>query len=656
MVAPGFFVVHDGVRPPLTDGDYELKVSQTLSVSESSVAPISRSFRLVGPRYTLPPNQLLSAFPPANAVGAFADRLPQVVLRRRTLPYERTMKPNDPPPAAPWLALVVLADGEGQLLTNQPLDASLPEQDDKDAPMRDVLRVSERVVQAVFPTIEDLPWLTHVREVDLSDTELALGDDDGWLAVVVANRLPVPGPPDTEGGPLTARHYTAFLVSLEGHEADLPTVEVLDQPTFTFTTSHVYSDIEIASAWEAAATAQTLPLQTTANAVIAKAAVDTAVLPTAVVDHAGGLGAANASLSGRTFAAAQAAHPADAWSAAPSAANNFAGVTSATATTAVNGVTGAAAFKGLSIDPIYYDPLAVIVDFTVLTHWSFTSAPDGDFAWLMQHLDVGMLGTPPKPPPPSAKPPAPDSRPPLLVADTGHTTLASTSRRGEPATVWYRGPFTPREILRPATTDPTGVLAHAADQLRQVGPDGLENVSLAIAFEIGRMLVAAQPGVVAALLNWRRDGYQPARLGAILANGNTALHQLLATELAQDRPSFSAGVVAGVIGGIGANDAARLGPTRPLVDPAPVKGVGQDLAAAVARGFGLDTGQVAAILGVGDQNPAAAAGIPVQLTLPIATQDFGQLGPADFTAARRALLSQVQGILSSGANRIGKLQ
>src|SRR5450755_2717459 len=222
MVAPGFFVVHDAVRPPLTDGDYQLYVSQTLSVGQSNVDPAVRSFRIVGPRYALPPDQVLSVFPPSNGTGAFADRLPQIVLRRRTLPYERTMKPDDPTPAAPWLALVVLADGEGQLFTNQPLDSSLPEQDDKDSQVRDVLRVSERVVQAVFPTIEDLPWLTHVREVDISDTELALGDDDGWLAVVIANRLPVPGPPDTDGGPLTARHYTAFLVSLEGHEGDRP--------------------------------------------------------------------------------------------------------------------------------------------------------------------------------------------------------------------------------------------------------------------------------------------------------------------------------------------------------------------------------------------------------------------------------------------------
>ena len=61
------------------------------------------------------------------------------------------------------------------------------------------------------------------------------------------------------------------------------------------------------------------------------------------------------------------------------------------------------------------------------------------------------------------------------------------------------------------------------------------------------MLAASQPGVVAALLDWRRTGYAPARLGAILANGTTVLHQLLNTELGRARPVFSAGVVAGVL-------------------------------------------------------------------------------------------------------------
>jgi hypothetical protein len=650
MVAPGFFVVHDAVRPPLTDGDYQLYVSQTLSVGQSNVDPAVRSFRIVGPRYALPPDQVLSVFPPPNGTGAFADRLPQIVLRRRTLPYERTMKPDDPAPAAPWLALVVLADGEGQLLTNQPLDSSLPEQDDKDAQVRDVLRVSERVVQAVFPTIEDLPWLTHVREVDISDTELALGDDDGWLAVVIANRLPVPGPPDTDAGPPAGRHYTAFLVSLEGHEGDLPTVEKLDQPQFGFTTSHVYSDAEIADAVAVARQAQRAPLQSSiaAAAVAPEAATAPGTRdaagpaspapeagPTA---RAGGLGAANASLTGRTLAAAQPTRLADAWSTSP-ASGNFAATSGAASSTAVNGITGAAALKGLSIDPAWYDPLARTVDFTVLTSWSFTSQPEGDFAWLMQHLDVGLLGTPPKPPPSGPTPPPPDPRPPLRVLDTGHITLSATSRRGETGAVWYRGPFTPRAILRPSPSDPNGVLAHAADQLRQVGPDGLENDSLAIAFEIGRMLAASQPGVVAALLDWRRAGYAPARLGAILTNGTTVLHQLLNAELAQARPVFSAGVVAGVLSDIGTRNAAQLGPVRPLLAPAPVPGIGEKLSDVVAQGFGLDAAQVAAVLGSG--GPAAAAGVPAAITQPAGPQDLGHLTAVEFTGARLGLRSHV---------------
>jgi hypothetical protein len=519
--------------------------------------------------------------------------------------------------------------------------------------VRDVLRVSERVVQAVFPTIEDLPWLTHVREVDIADTELAMGSD-GWLAVVISNRLPVPGPPDIEGGPPTARHYTAFLVSLEGQQDDLPTVGQLDQPRFGFTTSHVYSDAEIASAVSLAAKAQQVPLQSSIAAAAPK--VQDAGTPTSDKAAAGapakaagpgglgGLGAASANLAGRTIAATQPAHPADAWSASP-APGNFAAASGAASSVAVNGVTGAAALKGLSVDPVWYDPLARIYDFTVLTHWSFTSQPEGDFAWLMQHLDVGMLGTPPKPAPAGTTPPPPDPRPPLQVLDTGHITLAATSRRGEAGTVWYRGPFTPRATLRPSQSDPNGVLAHAADQLRQVGPDGRENVSLAIAFETGRMLAASQPGVVAALLGWRRAGYGRARLGAILAGGSTALHQLLAADLAQARPVFSAGVVAGVLSDLGAGSAARLGPTRPLLATPPVQGVGEDLAAVVARGFGLDTGQVAAVLGRGLRSPAAAPGVPAGITQPTAPQNLGDLTAHDFSGTRLGLQSQVLTIL-----------
>src|SRR5262249_58647095 len=79
------------------------------------------------------------------------------------------------------------------------------------------LAVPQTVVNKIFPTIEDLPLLTHVREVDVNDTELANGDDDGWLAVVLANRLPVADEATGNGV-----RYMACLVNVEGQLRSLP--------------------------------------------------------------------------------------------------------------------------------------------------------------------------------------------------------------------------------------------------------------------------------------------------------------------------------------------------------------------------------------------------------------------------------------------------
>ena len=67
------------------------------------------------------------------------------------------------------------------------------------------------MVRQVFPSKQDLPFTTHVRQVPLDDTELAQGDDDGWIAVVFGTRLPRPG-----------MRYRACLVSLEGQWNQLP--------------------------------------------------------------------------------------------------------------------------------------------------------------------------------------------------------------------------------------------------------------------------------------------------------------------------------------------------------------------------------------------------------------------------------------------------
>src|SRR5262245_33826948 len=239
MVALGTFVLHSFVKPPVTAGRYQLHGTQPMdgiTVGEH-VADVLVS----SPRYAMPPDQVLATFPPAMAEGDFGTRLPQIALKRRTLPWERdpggpAPGPQDPP--RPWLALVVIAEGEGALSPDPAPVAEcvtpgtvLPHPEDADSPTGYYLTVTETVVNKVFPTVEDLPLLVHVREVDLRDTELANGDDDGWLAVVLANRLPiaVPTTDPRTGQPVSAPvRYLACLLNLEGQIDALPTDADLD--------------------------------------------------------------------------------------------------------------------------------------------------------------------------------------------------------------------------------------------------------------------------------------------------------------------------------------------------------------------------------------------------------------------------------------------
>jgi hypothetical protein len=627
MVNPGTFILHDAVRPAVPDGAYELSVTQALNPPGQSVDALDKHLVVSGPRFTLPPDQPLSFYPPADAVGEFSARLPQIVLRRRTLPWERYIDAAEP--TLPWIALVVLADGEGQLTTGQPIDtSSLSDPDLRDSDTRDVLTVTRRVVTQVFPTKQDLPWLCHVREVDLSDTELALGDDDGWMAVVLANRIPQPG-----------LKYTACLVSLEGHGDDLPTQET---PADSFTNLTVYTISEVAAAATAQRTNERSVDMTpgaaglSTPAVVAQAAADSRS-PEAVVEPA-----APPTLVGARAPATTPATPRDAWSTLALPGAVAAG--QQTGTRPGGFITGRSSVVGLSIDPVYLDPQNRVIEFTVLKHWSFTCDQGGDFESLVKALDDGMLGTlptvAPAPTTPGTPPRPPSSRPDPVVTDTGHVEAQAISRRGDQATAWYRGPFSPRQIVR-TQPDPSGLLAlmHTADQGRRVGPDGREDLSLAAAFEIGRLLVVAQASVVAALLAWRQSGYASSRVQQILALPE-ALNAQLLTVYAQQRAVFSAGVGATVLGGLGASSAARLGPVRPLTSPGPDLVGASDLATTVATGFGLDASTVQAVLRTGP----GAAGVDPSVTASTLPSKLIELGPADFAAAHAALAAHVNSL------------
>src|SRR5437762_3587202 len=220
MVSRGKFIIHSRAEPPLTAGDYVLQGTQSIDAGGNRPTAVhNANIRVTSARFKLPPDQILSVFPPANSEGAYEARLPQIVIKRRTLPWERAPDPADR--AIPWLALVVIAEGEGQISAEAPVDQCVTAGIKLDGP-NDVARgiylaVPQSTVTKVFPTKQDLQLLVHVREVDLEDTELAIGDDDGFLAVVMANRLPqfdrVAGKPV---------RYTACLINLEGQLPALP--------------------------------------------------------------------------------------------------------------------------------------------------------------------------------------------------------------------------------------------------------------------------------------------------------------------------------------------------------------------------------------------------------------------------------------------------
>src|SRR5687767_10439754 len=134
MVERGKFFLYDSIVPALEAGAYTLRATVGLDTNgdgndegDLPVAPLDTHFNVTAPRFKLPPDQALLTFPPANSEGAYEARLPQIVLKKRTLPWDRRAAPvgtvirgQAVEQRTPWMALVVIAEGEGQLVHNQP--------------------------------------------------------------------------------------------------------------------------------------------------------------------------------------------------------------------------------------------------------------------------------------------------------------------------------------------------------------------------------------------------------------------------------------------------------------------------------------------------------------------------------------------------------
>ena len=165
----------------------------------------------------------------------------------------------------------------------------------------------------------------------------------------------------------------------------------------------------------------------------------------------------------------------------------------------------------------------------------------------MKGLDVGLLGTLVGDLPPKTQ--AQLDREKLSYAAARAGAAGARARRDRPrrpratrpgaatrSSAWFRGPASPHPTVREQPDDDGRLpLAHTSDQLRLVVPDGREDVSLAAAFEIGRLLALSQPAVVNALLRWRQEQFGAERAAQLAAEALAGVWQRCSERLPAPR-------------------------------------------------------------------------------------------------------------------------
>jgi hypothetical protein len=238
---------YDNYVPALKDGQFTIGLAQTLagdaSLPAQPQAPITQQFIVRGPRFTLSPGLVSQVFPPANSSGSYDQYLPQIVLNRPSLPWERDLISSDP--TTPWLALLVFNQDElpqpqslpagsqqnpacsQSVLLNNVINPpsgtlgpslSLASDEDPGQIYCNVIDIPVATFNALLPSLADLPFLAHTRQVSLENKAATPGQtpQTGWFSAVIANRFAVP-----PTAPAAQTGNIVHLVSLEGFESVL---------------------------------------------------------------------------------------------------------------------------------------------------------------------------------------------------------------------------------------------------------------------------------------------------------------------------------------------------------------------------------------------------------------------------------------------------
>lgn len=192
-------------QPPLDSGTYTVEVEQKVKTKQSDKIPEQTfskelTFYVDGHRFApLTPDSIYAVFPPAGNLGEYSNALPHIILKRGTLPWERTIKSTNSD--LPWLALLLFQESEKpepQTIklkelkatsgnTKFPTFAYEPGQNDEDVVT--VIDVPKNILEKILPPEKDLTLLASVNQITNEKNE-SLSEP---LATILGNRLPKKG-------------------------------------------------------------------------------------------------------------------------------------------------------------------------------------------------------------------------------------------------------------------------------------------------------------------------------------------------------------------------------------------------------------------------------------------------------------------------------
>ncbi len=219
------------IKPDLTEGMYTVTVTQSVTEPQAQNFSKSEDFYVSGKAYTLDINHVFNVSPSENECGDFSGLLPFITLDNKTFPWERKITDDIGTTPVPWVALIVISSGEkteeknipiSELLNQTPQGIFFPDKSklppittEKDSDLCHIIDIPKELYQSIMPDYEDMSYLTHVRRVNLADTEDDIAAKDGDFSVVMANRF-IPTGEDER------LKSTVHLVSMLGIPAEIP--------------------------------------------------------------------------------------------------------------------------------------------------------------------------------------------------------------------------------------------------------------------------------------------------------------------------------------------------------------------------------------------------------------------------------------------------